>query len=542
MSFINQEAYAFRRLYALVPDTFMNGRLFIYGYKNRIALRGESTTLLMEFVDACRLMLPLNVQFMRAERQVSQPDPYEIRLNHVPTQWPDRTKVWRLAVMICPKHYFAHSFNATTRPPNYLLYGCDPKEFKANMDNDHYQWNALFGHAVSSRAQLSMMMGIDMLEEADEFTRLTNRLGVTAVFLQQIDARRRTIRQLPNNSISRWTDYAPPVDWQLQQALVRVYLEDSVGKFWQCLLNYTGVMYQDINRILRNDFYKLATLEASPPSSLNISMTNGAAILNNAWHLQWLMALSPPLPKPCIVYRYHAGSVAHTFGPLTSTYNFKLDGEALDNLVIANLHQKKYVTLHGFTSTTINLSYVLSKLVSDIPVHLLEIHLPTGTHCCSWPSQEYELILPHYSVAKFVDSYVIGTNLLPNPPQMSGYRNVQQVRVLVFQLIYDGIDVSSELAAKLPASIRDSIMPLPDIWAHEPLPKIRRHASHHEVVKRSATRPLTAYEQILHKSASRARSAQPRLMKDTATINNPKKRVRPYRALSRPLPATSSEM
>ena len=517
-----------------IPARFVNGRLFHYEYINERHLNREANALYGIFYNQCiRLIrdlykfannLPVGVT-RRHENEFNV-----IAFRHLPNYWPDRQDVWMVAITMCHHHLFKVDSGGVR--VSYLIYGCDPVEFREHYDNykhmDEYQWNALFAHANTPLGQLGMLAGIDMAVQANEYNSQLPRLQVLSVFLEQMN-RSRTNRLLPANSITDWTQYAPSKEWQLQQALARAYISYEVIRMcWTSIKFYTGTMYTEINGFLRNAPLTMRYLRETfgPGSAID-------TVAIHAWRIQWLMALSPVLPSPAIVYRYHSGNLWEAFGSILGEPN-KVD----DDVIIARL-RNTFISMYGFTSTTINLNYVLSKLIANTPHHLLEIQLPPGTHCCSWPSQEYELILPHRSTLQFVTSYVIGTySLSPNDatlvnnltPQQQ--ENVRHIRVLVFRLVFDGIDFD-EMDHEIPDEVRKSVMPMP-ITLRDSLPK--RHKSYNGPFDNTTINN----QNNRRRPSSRRRSASGRLLhSNTLTYNYSKKRTRPSSSYSTPHSSSS---
>lgn len=528
----------------VVSPGFLSGRVFIYEYECAKPLEQEMTQLAQTFFALCRDLWTPYAKFINSSGPGWDRTPKRfgeglgfIKFDRLPTRWPNQDVVWRAAVQTCPHHMFDNTSALSSRfgfPPqpatisNYLLYGCDPSQFDAHYKNgkpNHkYNWEALFAHAVGPKTQLNLMVGIDMMFQAQEYNIDLLSLHVLPLLLQQVDAQRRLIRRLPNNSVSNWTDYAPPKEWQLLQALVRYYLASwDIGPFWLPLIEYTGVEYSRINNMLRQQpalLDVLTTMSIYSDEAVNMVPEKFGRELYRAWHIQWLMALLPPLPRPCIVYRYHTGTVGDTFGPLLHPNDPGARSYTTSHIV-DELREKGEISIYGFTSTSINLNYVLSKLVDDEPRHILEIYLPQGTHCCSWPSQEFELILPHRAVMKFVHAYYIGTSYtratsayLPEAQQ----DNLTQVCVLVFQLVYDGIAFADD--GRVPEFARRSAMPVPSPL--QPAPP-RRHASFEQQLPILRENSATA---ITHHPRRRTLSAKWRFTHHRRNDQRLKKRER----------------
>ena len=482
----DENDYFSDELYNAVPVQFLSGRIFHYEFTHEQPLINEMQNLYGLFYNACYKEMNNFQRFVDdphnnavSEKYTAEISPSTVDFRRLPLHWPDRQTIWQNAVATCPHHMFNTGQPLTNGQTNYLLYGCDPNGFRLYVvDNrlglaeQHYQWNGLFGHAETPEQQLQMLVGVDMMAQGREYYYSTPALRVLPIFFGQIQQYRNNNRLLPNKSITNWIDYAPPKDWQLLQALTRSFISKNILSCWVSILNYTGAGYKVINWMLRNNPNMIDRLGIRILQRGTTMSTQDAA-----WRIQWLMALSPVLPKPCIVYRYHKGHISKTFGPILGLKQAK-SGFEYDQWTIEHLRQKSLITTHGFTSTTINLDYVLSKLIADQPHHLLEIYLPPGTHCCSWPSQEYELILPHRSVLQFVDSYLIGTdfshprdlalvgNLTPSQQE-----NVEQIRVLVFQLVFDGIEFAND--TQIPEQVRQTAMqPPPVLYEYQPYRQI----------------------------------------------------------------------
>lgn len=534
--------YAKAVLPDIIPLTFLGARMFHYAYVNRYGLQRETAALTDWFQKITYASLPGHRKFLlsvHGQHPFEYYENYELDMLYLPSHWPDALKVWQEAVRICPLHRFNTDLDG--RKTNYLLYSADPDEYHEYLQGEikrmndpdtslptimqPYNWNMLFAMAHNPRAQLEMMLGLNMRIQANEYIGKLQLQKPIPLLMAQLDVFRRYSRLLPNSSISQWTDYAPPIEWQLLQALARWYLHTHVNiSLYQAVVNYIGPGYSNLNLVLRQYPDLLESLTLYPATEF-IKVENQPQFwldyVHDAWRIQWMLALSPVLPKPCIVYRYHDGHLGRTFGPALNLHPSMPDG-----MVLERLRSKGFLEMRGFTSTTYNLPYVLSKAVSDVPRHLLEIYLPPGAHCCSWPSQEYELILPHRSVLRYVGYYMIGTNMVALASKHSRVfqglsdaqrRNLEQIKILVFQLVFDGVSVTPNLPGVPPYVYESLMVPQPHLDEYTSINVNQKHrsASHR-------TRRNTAPTQ-----ARRGSSAHAKLMTTQHTVNA-KKRSRRF--------------
>ena len=257
-----ENEYYLQKLNQDVPTEFLNGRLFHYSYLKERALHREAIALDNRFNELCNQLLSGHNKFITKLPPGRKTVPL-LDFKYLPQEhWPDRNVVWDIALSTCPYHLFANT------KTNYLLYACDPIDFRRHYTHGNtsvpFTWSALFGHAATAFGQLDMLIGMNLKAQADEYNDRLPQLRVLPLFLQQMNQARND-RFLPANSVSDWTDYVPPKEWQLQQVLARTYISNRILQCWIVILNYTGVMYSAINDVLRQHPNNLRQLSTTQP-------------------------------------------------------------------------------------------------------------------------------------------------------------------------------------------------------------------------------------------------------------------------------------
>lgn len=324
--------------------------------------------------------------------------------------WPTLMVVWDMALKLMPTH---------------------------NFRGEHFDTNVLvnfyngFAASTSPTRQLEYLLPDNMNRE---FAIISADLPWTTAM----------INDMSKKCNYNWLAFVPPVQWQLQQALCCAYLAEKNAFFWSggnggrfyptglgILFYFQTEGYQTINRQLRlrpdlmpqkldpikseviaidykkrHDDRKVIEWDVNTDIMKRLHPT--------ALFLQWTIALLPPLPRECMVYRYVQGDPTH--------------------ILPAGFMNKPYITLHGFTSTTMNRNYVFGTLEKKKEAFfIMEIALPERARCLSWPSTEYEVVLAHGCVLEFLRTYEVEpVGLDINHP------NYRKMQIYSFVLINDG--------------------------------------------------------------------------------------------------------